>query len=487
MVDENKSAEQDNVQEESFADLLEKSMTATERLEPGKKITVTVISVSGEYVFVEVGGKSEGAIAIDEFRDETGAVTVKPGDKVTAVFLSVRNGLKELTTKLGGVPAAKLNVVRAAFDAKLPIVGDVKREVKGGFEVSVGGLRCFCPLSQIDLKAGREGGLFVGQAFSFKILELSEDGRNIVLSRRALLEEERQAKIEKLKETLTVGQDVIGTIRSVQNFGAFVDLGGVDGMIPVSEMGWGRVEKAQDVFAIGQEVTARIIAIDWDKKRLTLSIKAMQPDPWADAASRYQAGGKTKGIVVRLAQFGAFVSLEPGLDGLIHISNFGTGRRINHPREVVEVGQAVEVYITAVDPAERRISLSLQPQVVKEAVVLPKVGDVVGGTVAKIMPYGVFVKMESGLTGLIPNEEMGTQYGADHTALFPQGTAIQTLVIDVDAKQAKIRLSRKGLLEKSERDEVKQYLASQRKLEDTGEGTLGALLKAKMAEKGLKI
>lgn len=488
MSEENKSAEQESNAEESFAELLEQSMSVSDRLKPGQKVKATVIGISGDRVYIALGGKSEGAIALDEFKDESGAVSVKPGDVVEAAFVSVRDGVRELTTKIrGGIPAAKMSTLRGAFDGSLPVTGDVKREVKGGFEVSIEGTRAFCPASQIDLRGGREGGLYVGQSFPFRILELSEDGRNIILSRRALLDEERRAKQEELKATLEVGKDMTGKIRSIQKFGAFIDLGGIDGLIPVSELSWNRVDKPEDVLSVGQEVTARIISIDWDKNRLSLSLKALQPDPWAAVAAKYVVGGKAEGTVVRLTAFGAFVNLEPGLDGLIHISNFGTGKRINHPKEVVSVGQAVEVYIIGVDPAERRISLSMQPQVRKEEVVLPSAGEVLGGTVESIMPYGVFLKLESGVTGLIPNAEMGTPFGTDHSHAFPVGTTIQVLVLDVDKKQRKVRLSRKAVFEKAEREELKQYQDSVKSEDASGMGSLGALLKAKMEEKGFKI
>lgn len=487
MTEENKSAEQETTPEESFADLLEKSMGTSDRLRPGQKVRATVISISGELVYIALGGKSEGSVALDEFKDESGAVQVKPGDEIEAVFVGVRDGVRELTTKIGGIPSIKMSSLRGAHEAGLPVIGEVKREIKGGFEVMIDGVKCFCPFSQIDLRGGREGGIYLGRSFPFRILELSEDGRSIILSRRAVLEEEKQAKIAELKATLEVGKEVTGAVTAVQKFGAFVDLGGIDGLIPVSELAWRRVDKAEDVLSAGQEVTARIISIDWERNRLSLSLKALQPDPWLEAAAKYQVGQKAEGTVVRLTAFGAFVNLEPGLDGLIHISNFGTGKRISHPKEVVTVGQPVEVYIIGVEPADKRISLSLQPHVKKEEVPLPKIGDLVMGTVERVMPYGVFLKMESGRNGLIPNEELGTTFGTDHSAMFPQGSSLQVLVIDVNKNEGKVRLSLKGVQEKAERDEVKSFLAEQKKEENSNMGTLGAMLKAKMAEKGFTV
>jgi small subunit ribosomal protein S1 len=316
-------------------------------------------------------------------------------------------------------------------------------------------------------------------------LEYREDGKKIVLSRRVLLEQEKEAKVEKLKESLAVGMDVTTEVKSIQKFGVFVDMGGIDGLIPVSEVSWDRSVNAGDVLSIGQNITARIISLDWEKNRLALSLKAMQPDPWASAAEKYPADSRVSGSIVRLSPFGAFVRLEPGIDGLIHISNLGAGRRINHPREVVEAGQWVEVYVLSVDQQSRKISLSMQPKVELAKIVLPAVGEILDGIVEKVMPYGIFLKMNNGLTGLIPNLEMGTPSGTDHRRMFPPGTEMQVAVIEVDSVNNKVRLSRKSVLEKAAQDEFNQYKKSvKNSTESSGSlGSLGDILKAKLEEK----
>jgi small subunit ribosomal protein S1 len=487
MSEEIGNEEQKPKNEESFAELLEQSMSTSDRLKPGQKVKATVIGISGDRVYIALGGKSEGAIALDEFRDENGTISVKPGDEVEAAFVSVRDGVRELTTKIRGIPLAKMQAVREAFHNSLAVVGEVKRVVKGGFEVSIDGVRAFCPASQIDLQKGKDGSTYVGQTMEFSILECSEDGRNIILSRRVLLDEERKAKQAALKASLEVGKDVTGKIRSIQKFGAFLDLGGIDGLIPASELSWNRGVKPEEVLTVGQEVTAKIISIDWDKNRVSLSLKALQPDPWTVVAEKYRVGSRVEGTVVRLTDFGAFVSLEPGLDGLIHISNFGTGRRIHHPKEVVTVGQSVEVFVLGIDPAERRISLSLQPQVKREETALPSVGEIFDGTVESVMPYGVFVKLENGVTGLIPNAELGTPFGTDHSHMFPVGTTMRVEVIDVDSQQRRVRLSRKAVFERAEREELRKYQNAAKSDDSAEMSTLGALLKAKMQEKGIQL
>ena len=470
--------------EESFASLLRKSNMG-ERLYPGQKVRAKVVSVSGDLVYIDLGGKSEGAIDLAEFVDKEGVPGIRKGDEVQASFVTVQDGLMKLTTLVGGYSALTLNSIRDAYEGGIPINGEVKQEIKGGFEILVGGVRCFCPFSHIDLKGAREGNTYVGQTFPFKVLEYGEEGGKIVLSRRVLLEEEKRATREKLKERLTVGMDVTAQVTSIQKFGAFVDLGGIEGLVPASELSWDRTVKPSDTLSIGKSITARIISLDWENNRLTLSLKAVLPDPWASVAEKYPVDSKVSGSIVRLLPFGAFVRLEPGIEGLIHISNLGAGRRINHPKEVVEVGQWVEVYVLSVDQENRKISLSMQPKAEPVKVVLPAVGELLDGIVEKVMPYGIFVKMNNGITGLIPNIEMGTTSGTDHRRMFPPGTEMQVAVIDVDTIENKVRLSRKAVLEKAAQDEFTQYKESVRKSDESsrGFGNLGDLLKAKLEEK----
>jgi len=470
--------------EESFASLLKKSSMG-ERLYPGQRVKAKVVSVSGDLVYIDLGGKSEGAVDLAEFVDKKGIVGIHEGDEVEVSFITVQDGLMKLTTLVGGYSALSLNSIRDAYEGGIPINGEVKQEIKGGFEVSVGGVRCFCPFSHIDLKGVRENSPYIGQTFPFKVLEYGEEGKKIVLSRRVLLEEEKRARREKLRERLAVGMDVAAEVKSIQKFGAFVDLGGIEGLIPASELSWDRTVNPNDIFSIGKSITAKIISLDWENERLTLSLKAAMPDPWASVAEKYPVDSRVSGSVVRLLPFGAFVRLEPGIEGLIHISNLGAGRRINHPKEVVEAGQWVEVYVLSVDQENRKISLSMQPKAEPVKVVLPAMGEIVDGIVEKVMPYGIFVKMSNGVTGLVPNMEMGTPSGTDHRRMFPPGTEMQVAVIDVDTTHNKVRLSRKAILEKAAQDEFTQYKESAGKSDESsrGFGSIGDLLKAKLAEK----
>jgi len=475
-------------EQESFAELLAKSSNRKGRLSPGEKVTAKVVGISGDIIYIDLGGKSEGTIDAAEFRDENSALTIKEGDQVEAYFISVVDGAMKMTTLVRGQSSVKLAKVRSAFESAEPITGDVKREIKGGFEVYVDGIKGFCPFSQIDLKGGREGGLYVGRSFQFKVIEFKENGRTIVLSRRVLLKEEKAAALNKLKESMTIGMDVTGKISSLQNFGAFVDMGGIEGLIPASELSWAKNNKPADFLSVGQEVTAKLISMDWEKNRLTLSLKSMQPDPWEGLADRYPVGSKITGPIVRLTPFGAFVNLENGIDGLIHLSNLGSGRRINHPKEVVETAQMIEAYVIAVDPQARKISLSVQPKVAPKKVVFPSAGEVIDGNVEKVMPFGVFVKIGEGLTGLVPNSEMGTPRGTDHSKSFSKGDTMKVLVMDVDADNAKVTLSRKGVLNKEEEDDLKSYRETMAKgsKSESGLSSFGELLKARLEEKGIR-
>ena len=471
--------------EESFAELFAKSDRQAVRFYPGQKISARIVSISGDLAFIDLGDKSEGAINLSEFRDKEGNYQVKTGDGFDAFFVSVENGIRKFTTLIRGYSAVSLRNIRDAFEAGIPVQGEIKREVKGGFEVLVGDVRCFCPFSQIDLKGGREGGVYLGRTFPFKVLEYEENGKNIILSRRSLLEEEKAEKVQKLKETLQAGMEVSGTVRAVMNFGAFVDLGGIDGLIPASEISWVRNERPSDILSLGQQVTVRILSIDWEKNKLSLSLKAMEPDPWTRVAETYTVGSRVSGKIVRLTPFGAFVTLEPGIDGLIHISNLGTGRRINHPKEVVEVGQTLEAYVLSVDADNRKISLSINPKVEPEKISLPGLGEILEGKVEKIMPFGVFVKLKSGLTGLVPNSEMATAQGSDHKKMFPEGSDMKVAVIEVDHESNKVKLSRKAAMDMAVKQEYEVYLTESRQADGSsgGLGTLGDLLKAKLEGK----
>jgi len=472
----------DHDREEDFAQLFEESSKASHRFEPGQKIKSRIAGISGDFAYLDIGGKSEAVIDLKEFLNENGECSVKEGDEVESFFVSYENGLKKFTTLIRGYSTLSLNGIRDAYEAHISVNGKVTAELKGGFEVQVGKVRCFCPFSQIDLRGAHEAQSYIGQRFSFMVLEYKENGRNIILSRRVILEEDQENQRKVFKESLTPGMDMTGKVKSIQKFGVFVDIGGIDGLIPLSELSWSKGEKPADLFNIGDEVTVRIINLEWERERVTLSLKAILPDPFLSALEKYPPESIVRGMVVRLESFGAFVNLEPGVDGLIPISKLGAGRRIKHPKEVLEVGQLVEAQVLEVNPEKRRISLSIEQKIAFEDIVLPSPGDLIEGAVERVISAGVLLKIKEGLTGFIPNSEMGTLRGTNHNRMFPPGSVMQAVVVEIDRKRNRVTLSRSKVDEKVERDTYEQYRDKTVEEEKSsgGLGNLGELLKAKL-------
>jgi len=342
--------------DESFADLFQEKTVTKKKLQPGDRIEAVAADISGENIFLDVGGKSEGVLKAAEFQDDEGNCTVQAGDTLKVFFVARRGGEMIFTTKLGSGQAS-LQEIEDAFHSGIPVEGRVSKEIKGGFEIKVAGQRGFCPYSQMDIRRVEDPEEYIEQTFSFKVMEFSNKGRNIILSSRAVLEEQREEQREQLQQTLEEGRRVAGTVTSIRDFGAFVDLGGIDGLIPISELAWGQTDKVEDILSRGQQVEVVIKSLDWDNERISLSLRETTENPWDKVEENYPPGSIHQGTVSRLTTFGAFITLEPGVDGLLHISKLGSGRRINHPREVLESGQAITVKIDGVDNEKKRISL----------------------------------------------------------------------------------------------------------------------------------
>lgn len=343
-----------------FAELFEQSNKKTGRwLEPGQKLTGKVLKIGTEWIFMDTGQKGEGVIDRKELLDIDGNVTVAEGDVITAYFLSSSHGEMRFTTRIGG-GASGSTQLEQAWQAGVPVEGVVEKEIKGGYEIKLGGAaRAFCPYSQIALRRVENPEAMIGTRLTFQISEYAENGRNIIVSRRSLLEEEQQLLKEEAQAGIKVGMTVAGTVTSLQDYGAFVDIGGLEGLIPVSEIAWSRVKDVREVLSVGQLVNVVIKSIDPEKNRISLSIKDTLTDPWDLVFDRFPEGSFHSGTVARLDTFGAFVTISDGVDGLLHISKLGSGKRINHPREVVREGEQIEVKIESIDRANRRISLAL--------------------------------------------------------------------------------------------------------------------------------
>lgn len=343
--------------EERFEDLFQEKAVSKKNLKPGDRVNAVVAGVSGENVFLDIGGKSEGVLKAAEVQDEEGNCTLSTGDQLKVFFVAQRGGEMLFTTRLGSGQAS-LQEIEEAFHAGIPVQGRVTKEIKGGFEVKVTGQRGFCPYSQMDIRRIEDPDQYIDQTLSFKVMEFGNRGRNIILSSRAVLEEQREEQRKELEQNLEEGMRVTGTVTSIRDFGAFVDLGGVDGLIPLSEIAWGQTDRVEDFLHRGQQVDVVIKGLDWKNGRISLSLRETTENPWTRVEEKYPPGSIHRGTVSRLSTFGAFVTLEAGVDGLLHISKLGSGRKINHPREVLETGQLITVKIDTIDKEKNRISLT---------------------------------------------------------------------------------------------------------------------------------
>ncbi len=344
---------------ENFAEMFEQSFKNQGRFEPGQKMETRILKISNDWVFLDTGRKGEGVLDRKELIDKDGNLTVKEGDTITAWFLSVSNNELRFTTRVGKGQAGNAQL-EDAWKAGIPVEGTVEKEVKGGFSVKIAGsVRAFCPHSQMGLRRTENQAEQVGKQLPFKIVEYAENGRNIVVSHRAVLEEEAKEQREALKETLKEGMIVKGKVTSLRDFGAFVSIGAVEGLLPISEVGWGRVTDIREALTVGQELELAIKQLDWDNNRISFSLKETLANPWDKIVQQFPEGSFHTGKVARLVPFGAFVTLSEGVDGLIHISKLGKGKRLTHPREVIKEGEIIEVKIEAVDRENRRLSLAL--------------------------------------------------------------------------------------------------------------------------------
>jgi small subunit ribosomal protein S1 len=348
--------------DEDFASMLaefEGGKAKSKRPRTGDTIKGKVISIGQTSVFVDVGGKAEGQLDRGQVSDSEGKILVAVGDTVEARVVGDEGGVLALRVKLGGKGPEVRAELQQAAELGIPVEGTVTEVVKGGVSVDVAGVRGFCPASQIDARFVEDLSVYVGQKLSFRVTRY--EPRNLVLSRRVLVEEERQKLAVETRKKLEPGVVLRGKVTGFKPFGAFVDIGGMEGMLHVSELGHSRVDRPEDVLRLGQEIDVAVLKIEPGEKgeRISLSLKALANDPWLDTMATLHEGARVKGKVTRLQPFGAFIEIAPGVEGLVHISELGAGRRINHPKEVVEVGQDIEAVILQLDHEKRRIGLSM--------------------------------------------------------------------------------------------------------------------------------
>jgi small subunit ribosomal protein S1 len=468
-------------EEASFEELLKASPeTHGRKLFPGDKISGKVAKVSKDTVFVDLGGKSEGIADIQEFLDEEGRLAVKQGDWVEMRVASTRDGI-HLTKGMKVQGADALDMLREAKENVIPVEGKVSKVVKGGFEVTLSGIRAFCPLGQIDLAFCEKPEEHVGSKYLFRIMEIKERGKNIIVSRRVLMEEEREKKSKETLARLKPDLEYEGKVTKLTDFGAFVDLGGVEGMVHISEISHGRINHPSEILKPGQQVKVKVMKIESDKEgrpKISLSVKALEPDAW-DRGLGFEEGEIVHGKISRLTDFGAFVEVAPGVDGLVHISEISYDR-VPHPSKLLKEGEGVDVLVMGIDREARRISLSIKEAAIKKKMeteegpekVRLEVGQVLKGIVEDSKPYGLFVRLpQFGLRvrGLLPMEELRVSERGDVKKKFPKGQEIQVEIISIEEK-GKIRLSQRVMEEREDRKDYEKFVEKEEK-----EGKLGTL------------
>jgi small subunit ribosomal protein S1 len=450
-----------NEPDEDFATMFEASLKA-KRFERGQTIEGTIVAIGPEVAFVNVGGKGEATIEIGELKDEEGDLEVAIGDRIQAMVVSTAGGLT-LSRKLA-LGAATARQLEDAFHAGLPVEGKVEKAVKGGYEVRIARHRAFCPISQIDTLRNTDPSAHEGRVYSFRIIEYKEGGQNLVVSRRALLEDEQRATAADVRRSIVAGAVMTGRVTSVREFGAFVDLGGgVQGLLHVSEMGWSRVSDASSVVQPGEEITVKVLRVDDDKQKISLGLKQLTDDPWSGVHETYEVGQVRTGRVTRLAEFGAFVELEPGVEGLAHASTFAPTGRAGEWSTSVAPGMTGTFEILSIDLEKKRMGVALLPEgSARAGQTTPSRPEIAPGArligkVERHEKFGVFVFLAPGRTGLIPLSETGVAREADISKAFPVGADVEVIVLEIDPAGRRIRLSAKAVLKAQEVEELREY------------------------------
>ena len=409
----------------------------------GEIVKSKVLRVTESAVILDVGFKSEGAVPLDEFKDPP-----QPGDEVE-VFL------EHLEDQEGAVVLSKKKAdfmrvwekIRQAHETDQPVQGTLVKKIKGGVVVNLMGVDAFLPGSQIALRRVPNIDELLGHSYDFKIIKLNKRRRNIVVSRRVILENERAHKREHLMKELAVGQVRKGVVKNITDFGAFIDLGGVDGLLHITDMSYGRVSHPTEVVAIGKEVEVKILDIDWQRERISLGMKQLQPYPWQNIALKYPVGTRVQGKVVSITNYGAFVELEPGIEGLVHISEMSWTRNVRHPSKIVSIGETIEAVVLKVDESEEKISLGMKQTEQDPWTVLPlkyPVGTRISGKVRNLTSFGAFVEIEPGIDGLIHISDMSWTRRVQHPSeVVKKGDAVDVVILNIDGDNKRISLGLK--------------------------------------------
>lgn len=484
-------------QEEDFAALFEASIQ-TKRFRNGQTIEGTIVAIGPEVAFVSVGGKGEATIDVSELKDDEGDIEVSVGDRIQATVVSNAGGLT-LSRKLA-LGAASAGQLEDAFRASLPVEGKVESVVKGGYEVRIARLRAFCPFSQIDTMRTEDPAVHQGHVYPFRIIEFKDGGQKFVVSRRAVLEQDQAVRAAELRKSIAVGDVKTGRVVSVRDFGAFVDLGaGVQGLLHVSEMAWARVSDTSEVVKAGDEITVKVLRIDEATQQIALGLKQLSADPWTAVQATYEVGQVLSGRITRVADFGAFVELEPGVEGLAHMSTFAPTGRTGGWSKSLTPGSTVAFEILNIDLEKKRVGVAVVEEGsakagavssagARSAVSASRSGIVPGarvtGKVERHESFGVFVFLAPGKTGLMPFSETGVDKGADLKKALPVGTEVEVIVLEADPAGRRIRVSHKAVGQAQEAAEVREYAEREEAAQVQSFGSLADKLRGALKPRG---
>jgi len=446
---------------ESFAELFEASQANLAKLKPGAIVTGTVVEVRGDVVVINAGLKSEGIVPIEQFRNDAGEIDVGVGDQVKVALDSIENGFGE--TVLSREKAKRAMVwdeLEEALEKNETITGRISGKVKGGFTVDIKDVRAFLPGSLVDVRPVRDPAYLEGKELEFKLIKLDRKRNNVVVSRRAVVESEHSEEREQLMDKLQEGAILKGVVKNLTDYGAFVDLGGIDGLLHITDMAWKRVRHPSEVVNVGDELDVRVLKFDRERNRVSLGLKQLGEDPWDNIARRYPANSRVYGKVSNVTDYGAFVEIEPGVEGLVHVSEMDWTNKNVNPSKVVQVGHEVEVMVLDVDEERRRISLGMKQVAAnpwETFAAIHKKGDKVSGQIKSITDFGIFIGLDGGIDGLVHLSDISwNTTGEDVVRNFKKGDTLDAVVLAVDPERERISLGVKQL----EQDPFGQYMAS---------------------------
>jgi small subunit ribosomal protein S1 len=451
---------------ESFADLFAQSLAET-RMKPGTIVQGTVVEVRPDFIIVNAGLKSEGVIPAEQFRNARGEIEIAVGDIVDVALDAVEDGFGETRLSREKAKRAKAwDELEKACEAAQTVTGVISDKVKGGFTVDINTIRAFLPGSLVDVRPVRDTSYLEGKPLEFKVVKVDRKRNNVVVSRRAVVESENSAEREALFESLKEGAIVKGLVKNLTDYGAFIDLGGIDGLLHITDMAWKRVKHPSEVVSIGEEVTVKVLKFDRERTRVSLGLKQLGDDPWVDISRRYPEHTRLFGKVTNIADYGCFVEIEEGVEGLVHVSEMDWTNKNVHPSKVVHLGQEVEVMVLDIDEERRRISLGMKQcrsNPWEEFAATHNKNDRVSGTSKSITDFGIFIGLEGGIDGLVHLSDLSWDIaGEEAVRNFKKGDEIDTVVLAVDAERERISLGVKQMAQ----DPFSSYLA------DSGKGSI---------------